>query len=331
MLPKRPSGSLPVPPVGRRSELPPLSQTQLFETARKRVLARLEDRLDLSSTKRMPPSLLRQSLRQQAEQVAGVEARSLSRPDRERLIEEVLIELLGYGPLEELFNDASVREIMIAGPGVVIVRREQVHWLPTSVQFRDEAHVRATLEKIAAHAETIGPEITSVAMFDVKLPNGFRVLAIIPPEALEQSATATFIREVVVEAPKEPAAGIHPALLASGSASAGTMRTGPGTVTASPRPGSGSRPSPLPPGSRSSATDPPVATDPLVRHRHRILDRLFAKLAALKIYDIQKLEITELRKVVAAYIREYCEDEKIYLSETDQGRLMLEILTAMNR
>jgi hypothetical protein len=42
-------------------------------------------------------------------------------------------------------------------------------------------------------------------------------------------------------------------------------------------------------------------------------------------------DITELRRVAAAYIRQYCEVEHIYPSETDQGRLMLEILAAMNR
>jgi pilus assembly protein CpaF len=49
------------------------------------------------------------------------------------------------------------------------------------------------------------------------------------------------------------------------------------------------------------------------------------------VYDLQHLELTELRKIVTAYVREYVEKEKIYLSETDQCRLMLEILTAMQR
>ena len=54
-------------------------------------------------------------------------------------------------------------------------------------------------------------------------------------------------------------------------------------------------------------------------------------MASLGVYDLSRLDITELRKVVAAYIDEYCHAEKVFLSGTDQGRLMLEILTGMRR
>jgi hypothetical protein len=69
----------------------------------------------------------------------------------------------------------------------------------------------------------------------------------------------------------------------------------------------------------------------LTRHRNRIIERLISKMANLGVYDIQRVEITEFRRIVTAYVREYVEFEKIYLSETDQCRLMLEILTAMQR
>src|ERR1700690_1218455 len=89
------------------------SQAQSFEVIKTRVLAKLEDRLDPSASKRMPGSLLRQSIRQHAEQVTEQEAKGLSRTERDRLIDAVLSELLGYGPLEELFKDPTVREIMV--------------------------------------------------------------------------------------------------------------------------------------------------------------------------------------------------------------------------
>jgi hypothetical protein len=69
----------------------------------------------------------------------------------------------------------------------------------------------------------------------------------------------------------------------------------------------------------------------LTRHRVRITERLTSKMASLGVYDLQRVEITELRKVVSAYIREYCDAEKILLSDAEQGRLMLEILSAMHR
>src|SRR5262249_26496042 len=130
MPPQPPSGTVPVPGARKANPIaaPP------FETVKKRVLARLESRLDLSASKRMPASLLRQSLTQQAEQLTEVEGRGLSKPERDRLVSEALRELLGYGPLEELFADATVREVMVAGPAVVIVRRDNGAWMPTSVK-----------------------------------------------------------------------------------------------------------------------------------------------------------------------------------------------------
>ena len=63
MLPQRPSGS---PPAARKSGSFAYPQAPV-EAVRKRVLAKLEERLDMSASKRMPQSLLRQSLRQHAE------------------------------------------------------------------------------------------------------------------------------------------------------------------------------------------------------------------------------------------------------------------------
>jgi hypothetical protein len=335
MLPQRPTG-VHAPPLSR--ELTGLAYSPAnFETVKKRVLVKLEDRLDTGASKRMPQSLLRQSLRQHAEQITDQEARGFAKPDRDRMVDEVLGELLGYGPLEELFADATVREFMVTGPGAVICRRDQGQWLPTSVKFRDEEHVRATLERIATHADPVGQVLATLVVFDMKLPNGFRALAVIPPEALGQPATAAFVRErsipVPTAAPKEAAAAA--AAPATGSTSHGTIRTVPGTATASPRaPGSALISTPAPrtgPVEPSAPVIPGAAADPLGRHRARITEKLLAKFASLKVYDLTRFDQNELRKVIGAYVSEYAENEKVYLSDTDQGRLTLEILTSLRR
>jgi hypothetical protein len=346
MQPQRPSGTVNYATTVRKSG-PVGAVSPTYENAKKRVLAKLEDRMDMSASKRMPQSLLKQSLRQQAEQIADQEARGFAKPDRDRIVEEVLAELLGCGPLEELFADPTMREVMVTAPGVVIARREQGQWMPTSVKFRDEEHVRATLDRMATHADPIGPVIASMVVFDVRLPNGFRAIAMIPPEGLEQSATAAFYREATQPPPsgikKEisgtfpglppasaPASAATTATSATGSASAGTSLPRPSTITASPRPGSGTT---NPPGSRNGVLESPIPgdRDPLARHRQRILERLLSKFAAMKLYDISRIDTSELRKVIAAYIREYCTNEKIYMSDTDQGRVLLEILTSLQR
>lgn len=337
MLPSRPSGAHPGLPASRASGAGAHPQMS-FDALKKRLVAKLEDRLDMSASKRMPQSLLRQNLRQQADLLAEQEGRGFSKTDRDRLVEEVLTELLGYGPLEELFGDPAVREVMVTGPGAVIVKREAGHWLPTSVKFRDEAHVRTVLDRIAAHADAVGAILATMATFDLKLPNGFRVIAVIPPEALGHPATAAFVRDRALPAGLAPAAGAAlpavsaPNAPASGSTSNGVLRTIPGTPTVSPRlPGSTLVPPPAP---RPGGADTPAASgahDQLTRHRTRITERLLAKLASLKVYDLSKFDAHELERIITAYVAEYAEQEKLYISDTDQGRLTLEILTSLRR
>jgi hypothetical protein len=288
----------------------------------------------MSASKRMPQSLLRQSLRPQADQIADQEAKGLPKPDRDRIVDEVLAELLGFGPLEELFADAAVREVMVTGPGAVIARRELGQWLPTSVKFRDEGHLRAVLERMATHADPVGPVMASMVVFDVKLPNGFRAVALIPPDGLEQPATAAFVREATVPVPKDTRAntatptgsaggGTRPIPAAPGSVN-GTLPTLPTT----PAPRAAAQDVLATPGPRLGAVE---GHDPLARYRGRIIERLLTKFASIGLYDVSRLDVNELRKVIGAYVAEYCTNEKIYLSDTDQGRLTLEILTSLRK
>ncbi len=319
----------------RKSGVIPHGHAQSFELIKTRVLTKLEDRLDPSTSKRMPGSLFRQSIRQHAEQIAEQEARGLARSERDRLVDVVLADLLGYGPLEELFKDPTVREIMVTGPQAVIVRRDQSQWLPTSIKYRDEEHVRWSLDKLSTHADPIGGQINSLNLFDLQMPNGFRVLAIMPPLALGQPATASFIRTETAPASTDSGAVPSPSSyrlsgLPTISTSVATNKPIPGTISASPRPGSGSV-NTAPPRNTTSDSVATNGIDHLARYRNKIIERLITKMSSLGVYDLRKVEMTELRRIVTVYVREYVEKEKIYLSETDQCRLMLEILTAMQR
>jgi hypothetical protein len=69
----------------------------------------------------------------------------------------------------------------------------------------------------------------------------------------------------------------------------------------------------------------------LERHRVRITERLIGKLASLGVYDLNRVDTSELRRVVVAYVDEYCLLERVFLNDTEKGRLTLEILTGMNR
>ncbi|MFA0887906.1 MAG: CpaF family protein [Synergistales bacterium] len=110
------------------------------------------------------------------------ESAGLSAAEQERLREEVLNEVFGYGPIQPLIDDESVSEVMVNGPDVVYVERRGRIEL-TDVVFADDEHVKRILDRIVS---PLGRRIDeSSPMVDARLPDGSRVNGIIPPLALE--------------------------------------------------------------------------------------------------------------------------------------------------
>jgi pilus assembly protein CpaF len=107
--------------------------------------------------------------------------RGISVADRDRLVEDITDDTLGYGPLEKLLADETVTEIMVNGPDDVWIER-QGRLYETHIRFTDEAHLRRIINKIVG---TIGRRVDeAVPMVDARLPDGSRVNAIIPPLSL---------------------------------------------------------------------------------------------------------------------------------------------------
>ncbi|EIK96544.1 type II/IV secretion system protein [Pseudomonas sp. M47T1] len=107
---------------------------------------------------------------------------AVSRYEMERLAEELVDELTGFGPLEVLLRDPSVTEILVNGPHRVFVERQGVlHH--TDLRFIDAHHVERVMQRILA---PLGRRLDeSSPMVDARLPDGSRVNAIIPPIALD--------------------------------------------------------------------------------------------------------------------------------------------------
>jgi len=107
---------------------------------------------------------------------------AVSRYEMERLAEELVDELTGFGPLEVLLRDTSVTEILVNGPHRVFVERQGVlHH--TDLRFIDSHHVERVMQRILA---PLGRRLDeSSPMVDARLPDGSRVNAIIPPIALD--------------------------------------------------------------------------------------------------------------------------------------------------
>ncbi|MBM7623019.1 CpaF family protein [Sporohalobacter salinus] len=114
-------------------------------------------------------------------EVIETEEVHISPGDKRKVIQDIIDEIIGFGPINGLLEDPEVTEVMVNGPSQVYVERDGKLVL-TDVKFRDDEHVIHIIEKIVA---PLGRRIDeSSPMVDARLPDGSRVNAIIPPLAL---------------------------------------------------------------------------------------------------------------------------------------------------
>ncbi|HXO59165.1 MAG TPA: CpaF family protein [Candidatus Acidoferrum sp.] len=106
---------------------------------------------------------------------------SLTKPEKARLLDSVLNDFLGLGPIEALISDPSITEIMVNGPDQIFVEHKGKLTLST-VQFESEDQLRRVIDRIVS---TIGRRIDEGSpMVDARLKDGSRVNVIIPPLSL---------------------------------------------------------------------------------------------------------------------------------------------------
>ncbi len=163
------------------------TSAQEFEALKRRIHTKLVDKLDLSRVGELEGDVLRREIRLVVEHLCDTEDHLLNRSERDRLIEEVLDETFGLGPLELLLKDPSISDILINGPKQVYVeRRGKLE--KTSVNFRDNSHLLQIIDRIVSR---VGRRVDEVCpMVDARLPDGSRVNAIIPPLALDGPAVS---------------------------------------------------------------------------------------------------------------------------------------------
>lgn len=109
---------------------------------------------------------------------------ALNQSERKQLVNDILDELLGLGPLEPLLKDPTITDILVNGPDSVFVERFGV-LEETPVHFKDEKHLLRIIQKIVS---AVGRRVDeSAPMVDARLADGSRVNAIVPPLAIDGS------------------------------------------------------------------------------------------------------------------------------------------------
>ena len=142
----------------------------------------LLDRINLEALSSMAGERVRAEVRTAVAKLVEEQKSPLSLVEKDRIIEEVLDEVFGLGPLEPLLQDPTVSDILVTTPRLVYVERAGKLYR-TPVEFKDNSHLLRIIEKIVSR---VGRRVDeSSPMVDARLPDGSRVNAVIPPVAVD--------------------------------------------------------------------------------------------------------------------------------------------------
>jgi pilus assembly protein CpaF len=140
------------------------------------LIAELDPQMDISQTDEV-----RRTIEEMYDQILVQEGTILTRQERQRLFEQIVAEILGFGPLETLLGDESITEIMVNGAQKVYIER-QGKIEKTNLAFESDDHLMRIIDRIVS---PLGRRIDESSPYvDARLPDGSRVNAIIPPLAL---------------------------------------------------------------------------------------------------------------------------------------------------
>jgi pilus assembly protein CpaF len=143
---------------------------------------KLLDRINLEALSSMAGERVRAEIRAAVAKLVEEEKTPLSLVEKDRVIEEILDEVFGLGPLEPLLQDPTVSDILVTTPRLVYVERGGKLYR-TPVEFKDDAHLLRIIEKVVSR---VGRRVDeSSPLVDARLPDGSRVNAAIPPVAVD--------------------------------------------------------------------------------------------------------------------------------------------------
>ncbi|MDE3196628.1 MAG: CpaF family protein [Acidobacteriota bacterium] len=177
------SGSKPTPEAGWVTRLANRDSSGAeYQELKFAIHRKLLDRINLEALSSLAGERARAEVRVAVSRLVDEERTPLSLAEKERVVEEVLDEVFGLGPLEPLLRDPTISDILVTTPRLVYVERNGKLYR-TSVEFKDNMHLLRIIEKVVAR---VGRRVDeSSPLVDARLPDGSRVNAAIPPIAID--------------------------------------------------------------------------------------------------------------------------------------------------
>ena len=172
----------PTPKVVKLAAQPEVRRLDQYTELKVNLHQKLIERINLSALDAMTREQVGREIGDIVQEMLKEVNHALNLAERRQLVEDILDELLGLGPLEPLLKDPTISDIMVNSASVVFVERngrlEQI-----GTRFADDKHLLRIIGKIVS---AVGRRVDeSSPMVDARLPDGSRINAIIPPLALD--------------------------------------------------------------------------------------------------------------------------------------------------
>lgn len=159
----------------------PTTNASAYAQVRHRLLKSLIELLNPQAVSVASLEQIEAAVKEYVNNALEQESMPLSRIERGRLVEDLIYEVMGLGPLSPLMTDRTISDILVNGAHQVYVEKHGLLEL-TEVQFHDDDHLMLTIERILSR---VGRRVDeSSPMADARLADGSRVNVIIPPLAL---------------------------------------------------------------------------------------------------------------------------------------------------
>ena len=147
-----------------------------------RVHRRVLERLNLSNLESVGRTEAATAVRRVVQDLLAQEHAALNTDEREKVVQQILDEIFGLGPLEPLMKDADVSDILVNTFDKIFIERHG-RLEETTVRFNDDRHLMQVIDRIVS---AVGRRIDdSSPMVDARLADGSRVNAIIPPLSID--------------------------------------------------------------------------------------------------------------------------------------------------
>ncbi|MFC2145221.1 CpaF family protein [Actinomycetota bacterium] len=154
---------------------------QINDTKRKIQTGIIENLSDEIFKKKIGDAELKLKVRREVLKLMGEEDIPLTGEEKQKIVDDLVYDVVGYGPIEEFLKDDEITEIMVNNPKTIFIEKFGKLY-PTNKSFLDETHLMRIIDKIVSR---VGRRVDEASPYvDARLPDGSRVNVIIRPLAL---------------------------------------------------------------------------------------------------------------------------------------------------